>query len=129
MVERIEGLQDAASASRPLPIPVHQPIPLGQSALVVKVKPTAINVSAESVLELLGEIRTNQLGNAGTWLAFTQTATVDKCKLVRSALELTAEAAVARSGLRGAASSLNLHQSAAYYLVSAGGPSRATTAP
>ena len=120
MVERIEGLHDAASVALPRSLAVSQPIPLGQSASVVRVKATAIDVSAESVLDLLGEIRTNQLGNAGTWLAFTQTATVDKCKLVRSALELTAEAAVARSGLRGAASALNLHQSAAYYLVSAG---------
>ncbi len=120
MVERIEGLQDAASVALPRSLAVSQPIPLGQSASVVRVKATAIDVSAESVLDLLGEIRTNQLGNAGTWLAFTQTATVDKCKLVRSALELTAEAAVARSGLRGAASALNLGQSATYYLVSAG---------
>jgi hypothetical protein len=120
MVTRIEGLQDAAGVARPLPLAVNQPIPLGQSASVVRVKPTAINVSAESVLELLGEIRTNQTGGAGSWLAFTQTATVDKCKPAKSALELTAEAAVARSGPRGAASAINLHQSATYYLVSAG---------
>jgi len=120
MVERIEGLQDVASAARPLPLTVHQPIPLGQSASVVKVKPTAINVSAESVLELLGEIRPNKTGDVGHWLAFTQTAAVDKCKPARSALELAAEAAVARSGQRGAASPLSLHQSATYYLVSAG---------
>jgi hypothetical protein len=120
MVERIGGLQDAASAARPLPLTVHQPIPLGQSASVVKVKPTAINVSAESVLELLGEIRPNKTGDVGNWLAFTQTAAVDKCKPARSALDLAAEAAVARSGPRGAASALGLHQSATYYLVSAG---------
>jgi len=120
LVTRIEGLQDAASVARPLPMAVHQPIPLGQSASVVKVKPTAINVSAESVLELLGEIRTNQLGNAGNWLAFTQTVAVDKCRPARSALELAAEAVVVRSGPRGAHTSLNLRQSATYYLVSAG---------
>jgi hypothetical protein len=120
MVERIEGLQDAASAARPLPLTVHQPIPLGQSASVVRVKPNAINVSAESVLELLGEVRPNKTGDVGHWLAFTQTAIVDKCKPARSALELAAEAAVARSGPRGAASALGLHQSATYYLVSAG---------
>lgn len=120
LVDRIEGLQDAASVALPRSLAVSQPIPLGQSASVVRVKATAIDVSAESVLGLLGEIRTNQLGNAGTWLAFTQSAVVDKCKLLRSALELTAEAAVARSGLRGAASALNLGQSATYYLVSSG---------
>ena len=120
LVERIEGLQDAASVALPRSRAVNQPIPLGQSASVVKVKATAIDVSAESVLDLLGEIRTNQLGNAGTWLAFTQSAVVDKCKLVRSALELTTEAAVTRNGLRGAASALNLGQSATYYLLSAG---------
>ena len=120
MVERIEGLQDAASVALPRSLAVSQPIGLHQSASVVRVKATAIDVSAESVLDLLGEIRTNQLGNAGTWLAFTQSAAVDKCKLVRSALELTAEATVARSGLRGAASALNLGQSATYYLVSSG---------
>jgi len=120
LVERIEGLQDAAGVARPLPLPVHQPIPLGQSASVVKVKPTAINVSAESVMELLGEVRPNKTGDVGHWLAFTQTATVDKCKPARSALKLAAEAAVARSGQRDADSALNLHQSATYYLVSAG---------
>jgi hypothetical protein len=120
MVERIEGLQDVASVALPRSLTINQPIPLGQAASVVKVKATAIDVSAESVLDLLGEIRTNQLGNAGTWLAFTQSAAVDRCKLVRSALALTAEAAVARSGQRGAVSSLGLHQSATYYLVSAG---------
>jgi hypothetical protein len=71
-------------------------------------------------LELLGEVRPNKTGDVGHWLAFTQTAIVDKCKPARSALELAAEAAVARSGPRGAASALGLHQSATYYLVSAG---------
>lgn len=120
MVERIEGLQDTASVALPRTLTINHPIPLGQAASVVKVKATAIDVSAESVLDLLGEIRTNQLGNAGNWLAFAQSAAVDRCKLVRSALALTAEAAVARSGQRGAVSSLGLHQSATYYLVSAG---------
>ena len=120
IVPTIEGLQDAASVALPRSLTINQPIPLGQAASVVKVKATAIDVSAESVLDLLGEIRTNQLGNAGTWLAFTQSAAVDTCKLVRSVLALTAEAAVARSGQRGAISALGLHQSATYYLVSAG---------
>lgn len=120
LVEQIEGLQDTANAARPLPLPVHQPIPLGQSASVVKVKPTAINVSAESVLELLGEVRPNKTGDVRHWLAFTQAATVDKCKPARSALELAADATVARSGQRDADSALSLQQSATYYLVSAG---------
>ncbi len=119
MVERIEGLQDAASPSRPLPILVHQPIPLGQSASVVKVKPTAVNVSAESVLGLLGEIRPNKTGDVGHWLAFTQSATVDKCKPARSALELAAEAGAGWTGPRDADSALDLRQSATYSLVSA----------
>ncbi len=120
MVERIEGLQDSASVALPRSLAVSQSIGLHQSASFVRVKATAIDVSAESVLDLLGEIRTNQLGNAGTWLAFTQSAAVDRCKLVRSALELAAEAAVVRNGLRDAASTLNLGQSATYYLVSSG---------
>lgn len=119
VVERIEGLQDAARAARPLPLTVHQPIPLEQSASVVKVKPTAISVSAESVLELLSEVRPNKTGDVGHWLSLTQTATVDKCKPARSALELTSNAAVAHTGSRGASSALTLNQSAAYYLVSA----------
>ena len=91
-----EGLQDSAAVARPLTAAVQQSIPLTQSASAVRVKPNAIDVSAESVLELLGEIRTNQTGQAGDWLVLGQTATVDKCKLVKSALELVAEAAVAR---------------------------------
>jgi hypothetical protein len=120
MVAQIEGLQDAASVARPLPLAVQQSISLGQSASVVKVKPNAINVSAESVLELLGEVRPNRTGEVGHWLAFTQTATVDKCKPARSALELAAEAAAVWTGPRDADSALNLRQSATYYLVSAG---------
>jgi hypothetical protein len=120
MVERIEGLQDAARVARPLPLAVQQSISLGQSASVVKVKPNAINVSAESVLELLGEVRPNRTGEVGHWLAFTQTATVDKCKPARSALELAAEAAAVWTGPRDADSALDLRQSATYYLVSAG---------
>lgn len=120
MVERLEGLQDAANTARPLTAAVVQAVPLGQSASMVLVKPTAINVSAESVLELLGEIRPNQVGDAGHWLILQQAATADKCKLVRSTLDLAAEAAAAHSGPRGAASALSLHQAATYYLVSAG---------
>ena len=32
-------------------------------------KPTAINVSAESVLELLGEIHPSPTGDTGNWLS------------------------------------------------------------
>jgi len=120
LVERIDGLQDAAKAARPLTLTVHQPIPLGQSASAVKVKPTAINVSAESILDLLSEVRPNKTGDVGHWLSLTQTATVDKCNPARSALELSGAAAVAHTGSRGAGSVLNLNQSAAYYLVSSG---------
>jgi len=120
IVSTIGGLQDAASVARPLPLAVGQAIPLGQSASVVRVKPTAINVSAESVLELLGEIRINETADADNWLAFTQSATVDRCKPARSALELTAEAAAVRSGPRGAASALVLGQAVTFTLVSRG---------
>ena len=75
-----EGLQDSASVARPLAAGASQAIPLRQSASAVLVKSSAIDVSAESVLELLGEIRTNQTGEAGDWLVLGQTATVDKCK-------------------------------------------------
>jgi len=120
MVERVEGLQDAAIASRPLPVTAQQSIPLGQSASVVKVKSNSINVSAENILELLGEVRPNRTGDVGQWLAFTQTVTVDKCKPARSALELAAEAAAVLSGQRDADSVLQVRQSATYYLVSSG---------
>ena len=83
-----EGLQDSASVARPLAAGASQAIPLRQSASAVRVKPTAINVSAESVLELLGEIHPSPTGDTGNWLSLAQTATVDKCKTTKSALAL-----------------------------------------
>jgi hypothetical protein len=88
IVTRLDGLQDAASVAQPLTAAVSQAIPLAQSASVVRVKPTAIEVSAQSVLELLGEICPNQIGDTGNWLAISLTATVDKCKTTKSVLAL-----------------------------------------
>jgi hypothetical protein len=117
IVTRLEGLQDSASVARPLAATVQQSIPLAQSAVVVRVKPNAIDLSAESALELLGEIRTNQSGEARDWLSIRQEATVDKCKLVKSALDLRHEAAVLVSVPRDAASALSLQQAATFYKV------------
>jgi hypothetical protein len=93
---------------------------LHQTASVVRVKPTAISVSAESVLELLGEVRINPTGATGNWLFIRQEATVEKCKLVRSRLELSQEAAVIVSVPLRAASALGLAQAATYSIVSRG---------
>jgi hypothetical protein len=120
MVTRLDGLQDAASVARPLVAAASQAIPLGQSASAVRVKPTAIEVSAESVLELLGEIRPNQTGDTGNWLSFSQTAAVDKCKTTKSTLALSGQATAARSGPRRAASALDLRQAATFSIVFAG---------
>jgi hypothetical protein len=115
-----EGLRDSAHPARPLAASVHQAISLAQLASAVRVKPTAISVSAESVLDLLGEVRLNQTGGAGNWLALGQSATVNKCKIVRSVLDLSQAAAVLVSVPRGAASALSLQQAAAYTIVSRG---------
>jgi hypothetical protein len=120
IVWRLEGLQDVASAARPLTAAAQHSIPLHQTASAVRVKPTAIDVSAESVLELLGEVCTNQTGKAGDWLVLRQEAAVDRCKLVKSALNLSQEAAVIVSVPRGAASALRLRQAATYSIVSRG---------
>ncbi len=115
-----EGLQDSARAARPLVAGASQAIPLRQSASAVRVKPTAINVSAESVLELLGEIRPSPTGDTGNWLSLAQTAAVDKCKTTKSALALASEATAARSGPRGAASALALGQAVSFSITFAG---------
>ena len=115
-----EGLQDAASVYRPLAAAVQQPIPLVQSAFVVQVKPTAISLSAESVLELLGEVHPSPTGDSGNWLVFSQTATVDQCKTTQSALALIGQAAAAHSGPRGATSALSLGQAISYSIVLSG---------
>jgi hypothetical protein len=115
-----EGLQDSASTARPLTAAVHQAIPLAQSASVVRVKPTAIAVSAESVLELLGEIRISPTATARDWLSLGHSAAVDKCKLVRSRLNLSQEAAVLVSVPRAVVSALGLSQAATYSIVSRG---------
>jgi hypothetical protein len=113
-----EGLRDLAHSARPLSASARQSIPLAQSASAVRVKPSAISVSAESVLDLLGEVRINQTGGAGNWLALGQSATVNKCKVVRSVLDLSQEAAVLVNVPRGAASALGLQQAATYTIVS-----------
>ena len=118
--EQYEGLQDTASASRPVSQLVYQAIALQQSAAAMRIKATAIGVSAESVLELLGEVRENRTGAAGDWLLFLQTAAVDKCKPARSQLELTGEAALWLSAPRSAASVLALTQAVTYSIVSRG---------
>jgi hypothetical protein len=121
LVEQVTGLDVSAAVARPLTASAQHSIPLSQSASVYKVKPTAIEVSAESVLELLGEVGTrNQTGEAGNWLVLSQNASVDKCNLAKSALDLTTEAAVLLSVSRGAASALNLRQAAAYSIVFGG---------
>jgi hypothetical protein len=120
IVTRIDGLQDAASAARPLSATVRQAIPLYQSAAVVRVKAAAIDVSAESVLELLGDIRKNETGAARDWLVFGQVATVDPCKPASSELDLSSTAAVLVSVPRGAGSALALRQAAAYSIVFGG---------
>jgi hypothetical protein len=120
LVEEITGLDSTASVARPLTAAVQQSIPLHQTASAYVVKPTAIEVSAESVLDLLGEVHTNQSGGAGNWLVLHQTATVDKCKTVDSVLDLSQEAAVIVTVARGTASALNLKQAATFSIVSRG---------
>ena len=120
LVEQITGLDQTASAARPLTAAAHHSIPLHQTASAVRVKPTAIAVSAESVLELLGEVRRSPNAHVVDWLSLRQTATVEKCKLVRSRLDLSQEAAVIVSVPRGAASALGLSQAATYSIVSRG---------
>jgi len=113
-----DGLRDLAHSARPLSASAHQSIPLGQSASAVRVKPSAISVSAESLLDLLGEVRINETGGAGNWLALGQSAAVDRCKIVRSALDLSQAAAVLVNVPRGTASALGLQQAATYTIVS-----------
>jgi hypothetical protein len=120
IVLRLEGLQDVASVARPLTAEAHHSIPLHQTAGVVLVKPTAIDVSAESVLDLLGEVRINPTGRAVDWLALHHEAAVDRSKLVKSVLDLSQEAAVIVSVPRGAASALGLMQAATFSIVSRG---------
>jgi hypothetical protein len=121
LVEQITGLDVSAAVARPLTASAQHSISLSQSASVYKVKPTAIEVSAESVLELLGEVGTrNQTGEAGNWLLLSQNASVDRCRVAKSALDLTTEAAVLLNVSRGAASALNLRQAAAYSIVFGG---------
>jgi hypothetical protein len=115
-----EGLQDSASTARPLTATVQQSIPLAQSASAVLVRPNAVSVSAESILDLLGRIRLNPTGEAGNWLTLGQSAAVDKCKLVKTTLSLADEAAVLVSVGREAASALGLSQAATYSIVSRG---------
>ncbi len=115
-----EGLQDSAGVGRPLTTAAQQSIPLAQSASAVLVRPNAISVSAESILDLLGEIRLSPTGAAGNWLTLGQSAAVDRCKLVKTTLSLADEAAVLVSVGREAASALGLSQAATYSIVSRG---------
>jgi hypothetical protein len=115
-----EGLRDAADVARPLEALASQVIALEQSASAVRVRPGAIELSAESVLELLSEVRTNQTGAAGNWLVLGQAAAVDTCKLVKSVLALADQASAVKTRPRGAASALSLGQSATFSIVFGG---------
>jgi hypothetical protein len=120
IVTRIDGLEDSAAVARPLSAALSQAIPLRQSASVVRIRADAIDLSAESTLELLGEIRANQMGEGHDWLIVSQSATVDKCRPAKSVLSLTGTAVVSLSVPRGALSALTLTQAAAYSIVSRG---------
>ena len=104
-VTTIVGLQDTAELARDRASGICHAIPLRQSASVVRVKAAAIDLSAESILELSDSGRKNEVGDATDHLALSQSASVDRCKPMGSELELTDLAGVGncsqpRSGLR-----------------------------
>ena len=93
LVEQLTGLQDTASVARPLignPA-VDPPASDGFGRACQADRHFGVGGSAP---ELLGEVRINPTGSTGNWLSIRQEATVEKCKLVRSRLDLSQEAAV-----------------------------------
>ena len=116
-VTTIVGLQDTAELARQRVSGIRHAIPLQQTASVVRVKAAAIDLSAESVLELSDSGRKSEVGDATDHLALSQSAAVDRCKPLGSELELTDLAGVGVVRNRGAGSAITLHQSVAFSLV------------
>ena len=113
------GLHDSASFVRQSSPTIRHVIPLTDRATVVRIKPTAINLSAANVIDLTDSGRKNEVGQAFQQLQLEQAATVDKCKPIGSRLELTIAAGVSVVRNRTAGSVLALNQSVTFSLVSA----------
>ena len=116
-VTTIIGLQDTAELARQRVSGTRHSIPLRQTASVVRVKAAAIDLAAESVLELSDSGRKSEVGDATDHLVLSQLAAVDRCKPLGSELELTDLAGVGVIRNRGAGSAITLHQSVAFSLV------------
>ena len=83
------------------------------------VKPTAISVSAESVLELTDQLWDNEVGEAFNTLTLSQTATVLRSNPTGSVIELTDTAGVSVVRKRSASSVIELKQSVSFSIVRA----------
>ena len=116
-ITTIGDLQDTAEVARDRASGIHHAIPLRQAASVVRVKATAIELSADNVVELSDSGHKNAVGDATDHLALMQTALVDRCKPLGSELELTDLAGVGVVRNRGAGSVITLRQSVAFSLV------------
>jgi hypothetical protein len=120
LVEIAVGLNSTADATRPWSPSVGNVIPLRQTAAVVRAKPTAINLSAGSTIELADEVDKNQATSASTWLTLFETAAADICKPLQSELELTSEAATSAVRRLIADSALTLAQSVTFSILKEG---------
>ena len=119
IVTTIVGLQDAATCTVITSRAGRSVIPLRHTAGAVRVKPTAISVSAESVLELTDQLWDNEVGEAFNTLTLSQTATVLRSNPTGSVIELTDTAGVSVVRKRSASSVIELKQSVSFSIVRA----------
>ncbi len=120
MVDVIEGLDCDATASRPISVSAHQAIPLFVSAAKVRVKPDAIDVSADATLSLNCAAAKNQYGSALAWVLLDAEASVDKCSVVVAAVMPVASASVTHTTAQAATASIDTEVSVTYVIESSG---------
>ena len=117
LVTTIVGLQDSASSSMTLSSSARTVIPLIQRAGVVRIKSTAIAVSAENVLDLTDQSWKNEVGEARSVLRMSQSATLYRANPTSSVIQLTDTAGVSVTRKRSASSVIELKQSVTYSIV------------
>jgi hypothetical protein len=90
------------------------------SAAKVRVKPDAIDVTAEAVLTIDCGAAKNQYGSALAWVLLDAEALVDKCSVVVAAISPNAAATVTHTTAQTAAVAIDTEVSVAYVVESAG---------
>jgi hypothetical protein len=120
LVEVIEGLHDSAQRLVVTTYASRDRLFLADAAAVVRLKAGAIDLSAESVLNLDQDLFQNTTASAQTWIGLDQAAVGHASKLAEGVLSLTDAAVVTVSRDLSASNTLDIGQSFTYWMVDGG---------